>query len=391
MYIYNAKIHTMSGQTLENGYIRIENGKIAELSTAKLNFVEHDFDCKGADLYPGFIDSHTHLGMIEDGLGFEGDDSNEETDPITPHLRAIDAINPMDDCFKEAVLAGITTVVTGPGSANPISGELVAIKTHGRRIDDMLIGTIGMKFALGENPKTVYNDKNVTPVTRMATAALIREAIFKAKKYDQDIKEAENDSELDPPDFDIKCEALLPLVRKEVKAHFHCHRADDIFTAIRIAKEFDIDFILIHATEGHLVADILGREGVSAVVGPIICDRSKPEMKQLSTANPLSMWKNGVEISLCTDHPVIPVQYLPMSAAVAVKAGLPFDEAMKSITINAAKIVGISDRVGSIEVGKDADFALFDGNPLEIMSQAVMVMINGEIVVNNISKENSDA
>ena len=391
MYIYNAKIHTMSGQTLENGYIRIENGKIAELSTAKLNFVENDFDCKGADLYPGFIDSHTHLGMIEDGLGFEGDDSNEETDPITPHLRAIDAINPMDDCFKEAVLAGITTVVTGPGSANPISGELVAIKTHGRRIDDMLIGTIGMKFALGENPKTVYNDKNVTPVTRMATAALIREAIFKAKKYDQDIKEAENDSELDPPDFDIKCEALLPLVRKEVKAHFHCHRADDIFTAIRIAKEFDIDFILIHATEGHLVADILGREGVSAVVGPIICDRSKPEMKQLSTANPLSMWKNGVEISLCTDHPVIPVQYLPMSAAVAVKAGLPFDEAMKSITINAAKIVGISDRVGSIEVGKDADFALFDGNPLEIMSQAVMVMINGEIVVNNISKENSDA
>lgn len=391
MYIYNAKIHTMSGQTLENGYIRIENGKIAELSTAKLTFVESDFDCKGADLYPGFIDSHTHLGMIEDGLGFEGDDSNEETDPITPHLRAIDAINPMDDCFKEAVLAGITTVVTGPGSANPISGELVAIKTYGRRIDDMLIGTIGMKFALGENPKTVYNDKNVTPVTRMATAALIREAIFKAKKYDQDIKEAESDSELDPPDFDIKCEALLPLVRKEVKAHFHCHRADDIFTAIRIAKEFDIDFILIHATEGHLVADILGREGVSAVVGPIICDRSKPEMKQLSTANPLSMWKNGVEISLCTDHPVIPVQYLPMSAAVAVKAGLPFDEAMKSITINAAKIVGISDRVGSIEVGKDADFVLFDGNPLEIMSQAVMVMINGEIVVNNISKENSDA
>ena len=391
MYIYNAKIHTMSGQTLENGYIRIENGKIAELSTAKLTFVENDFDCKGADLYPGFIDSHTHLGMLEDGLGFEGDDSNEETDPITPHLRAIDAINPMDDCFKEAVLAGITTVVTGPGSANPISGELVAIKTHGRRIDDMLIGTIGMKFALGENPKTVYNDKNVTPVTRMATAALIREAIFKAKKYDQDIKEAESDSELDPPDFDIKCEALLPLVRKEVKAHFHCHRADDIFTAIRIAKEFDIDFILIHATEGHLVADILGREGVSAVVGPIICDRSKPEMKQLSTANPLSMWKNGVEISLCTDHPVIPVQYLPMSAAVAVKAGLPFDEAMKSITINAAKIVGISDRVGSIEVGKDADFVLFDGNPLEIMSQAVMVMINGEIVVNNISKENSDA
>lgn len=379
MYIYNAKIHTMTGLTIANGCIRVENGKIAEISESDKTFTKNDFNCRKKDLYPGFIDSHTHLGMIEDGMGFEGDDCNEETDPVTPHLRAIDAINPMDDCFKEAVHAGITTVVTGPGSANAVSGEMAAIKTAGRRIDDMLISVVGMKFALGENPKTVYNDKNVTPVTRMATAALIREALIKAKKYDQDIKDAEADDELDPPEFDMKCEALLPLIRKEVKAHFHCHRADDIFTAMRIAKEFDINFVLIHATEGHLVADILGNEGVSAIVGPVICDRSKPEMKRLSTVNPLFLWKNKVNISLCTDHPVIPVQYLTMSAAVAVKSGLPYEEALKAITINAAKIIGIADRVGSIEVGKDADFVLFDGNPLDVMTNAVMVMINGEI------------
>ena len=369
----------MAGQVIENGWVKVDGGKISEVSDSKISFSDNDYNCNGASIYPGFIDAHTHLGMIEDGLGFEGDDSNEETDPVTPHLRAIDAINPMDACFMEAIHAGITTVVTGPGSANPISGEMVAIKTAGRRIDDMLIATVGMKFALGENPKTVYNDKNATPVTRMATAALIREAIFKAKKYDQDIKDAEADSELDPPEFDMKCEALLPLVRKEIKAHFHCHRSDDIFTAIRISKEFDIDFVLIHATEGHLIADILGKEGVCAIVGPIICDRSKPEMKNLSTVNPLLMWKNGVNISLCTDHPVIPVQYLPTSAAVAVKYGLPFEEAIKSLTINAAKIVGISERVGSLEAGKDADLVVIEGNPLEIMSSPKMVMINGEI------------
>ncbi len=379
MYIYNAKIHTMAGQTIENGCIKVDNGIITDISQGFEGFSADDFNCMGGDIYPGFIDAHTHLGMIEDGLGFEGDDSNEETDPVTPHLRAIDAVNPLDDCFKEAVAAGITTVVTGPGSANPISGEMIAIKTGGRRVDDMLIANVGMKFALGENPKTVYNDKNVTPVTRMATAALIREAIFKAKKYYQDIKEAEMDSELDPPEFDIKCEALLPLVKKEIKAHFHCHRADDIFTAIRIAREFDLDFVLIHATEGHLVADILAKENISAIVGPIICDRSKPEMKKLSTVNPLELWKNGVQLSLCTDHPVIPVQYLPMSAAVAVKSGLPFDEAIKAMTINAAKIIGISSRVGSIEVGKDADLFLIDGNPLDIMTSPRMVMIDGKI------------
>lgn len=380
MYLYNAVIHTMREEAF-SGAVRVENGRIAEIIKGNISPAPEDFDCMGKDLYPGFIDIHTHLGMIEDGLGFEGDDCNEETDPATPHLRAIDAVNPLDDCFREAVAAGITTVVTGPGSANPISGEMLAMKTAGRRIDDSLIGTVGMKFALGENPKTVYNDKNTTPVTRMATAAIIREAIFKAKKYAQDIQAAEEDSELDPPEFDMKSEALLPLVRKEIKAHFHCHRADDIFTAIRIAKEFDLDYVLVHATEGHLISDILGEEKVSAVVGPVICDRSKPEMKRLSPENPAKLWRDGVKIALCTDHPVIPVQYLPASAAVAVKGGLPFEEAIKALTINAAEIAGISHKVGSIETGKDADMVLFDGNPLEILSDVKMVMIDGKIVI----------
>ncbi|MEG0615825.1 MAG: amidohydrolase family protein, partial [Oscillospiraceae bacterium] len=268
-----------------------------------------------------------------------------------------------------------------PGSANPISGGIVAMKTFGRRVDDMIIKAVGVKFALGENPKTVYNDKNSTPVTRMATAALIREALFKAKKYSEDLKEAEENPELEKPEFDIKCEALIPLIRRKVKAHFHCHRADDIFTAIRISKEFDLDCVLVHTTEGHLIGDLLGKERISAIVGPIICDRSKPEMKNLSTKNAAELWKSGVKISLCTDHPVIPAQYLPMSAAVAVKGGLPFDAAIKALTIDAAEIIGISERVGSIEVGKDADFSLFDGNPLDVMVSPKAVIVDGKIII----------
>ncbi len=381
MYLYNAKIYTMAGKTIQKGFVRVENGKIAEVSEQPegMEFSKEDFNCRGKLLFPGLIDAHTHLGIIEDGMGFEGDDCNEQTDPVTPHLRAIDAVNPMDDCFFEALCAGITSVVTGPGSANPVSGELVAVKTAGKRIDDMLIRRVGMKFALGENPKTVYNEKETTPVTRMATAALIREALFKAKKYEKDLKASMEDSEIDPPEFDMKCEALLPLLRGEVRAHFHCHRADDIFTAIRISKEFGLDYVLVHATEGHLASEILGNEKARAIVGPIICDRSKPEMKKLSPANAMALSKNGVKIAICTDHPVIPVQYLAMSAAVAVKAGLAEEEAFKAMTIYAAEIAGIADRVGSIEAGKDADMVLFDKNPLEIMSKAKMVMVDGEI------------
>lgn len=386
MILYNAAINTMKEEKFI-GYVIIENGKIAEVAKGSPNGIcSSDIDCRKADLYPGFIDIHTHLGIIENALGFEGDDCNEQTDPVTPQLRAEDAINPMDECFAEARSAGITSVCVSPGSANAVCGSIAAVKTAGRRIDDMIIKTVGMKFALGENPKTVYNDKDDAPSTRMATAALIREVLYKAKKYSEDLAYSETDSDSEPPEFDLKLRSLCPLMRKEIKAHFHCHRSDDIFTAIRIAKEFDLDYVLIHATEGHLVADILGEEKVSATVGPIICDRSKPELKNLSPRNAGELYKNNVKTALCTDHPVIPVQYLPMSAAVAVKGGLPFDEALKAITINAAEIAGINDRVGSLEIGKDADLVLFKGNPLDVMNSPELVMIDGDIKINNIKK-----
>jgi len=383
MYIYNAKINTMDNLIIENGYVKIDAGKIIDVSKGKpTTITADDIDAKGKLLLPGFIDAHTHLGIIEDGLGFEGDDCNEETDPVTPHLRSIDGINPFDRCFEEAVEAGITSVLSSPGSANTICGEIVAIKTNGRRIDDMIIKTVAMKFALGENPKTVYNDKDETPVTRMATVALIREALYKAKKYAEALEKSREDEDIDAPEYDMKCEALLPLLRKEVTAHFHCHRADDICTVLRIRKEFDIKCVLVHATEGYKIADILADEKIDVIVGPIICDRSKPEMKQLNAQNAGILQKNGVKIALCTDHPVIPVQYLAMSGAIAVKNGLDRQNALEALTINPAEICGIADRVGSITVGKDADLCLFDGDPLDVMTSPCLVMISGKIVKN---------
>ena len=384
MYVYNAKIFTMEDEIIDNGYIKIQDGKIVEISKGTPDEIaDTDINAMGKNVYPGFIDAHTHLGIIEDSLGFEGDDCNEETDPVTPHLRAIDGINPFDKCFEEAVDAGITCVLTSPGSANTICGSIFAIKTNGRRIDDMIIKNVAMKFALGENPKTVYNDKSETPVTRMATVALIREALFKAKKYKDDLDRSITDEEYDAPEYDMKCEALLPLLNKQVSAHFHCHRADDIFTAIRICKEFDIECILVHATEGHKIADIITKEKIKAIVGPVICDRSKPEMKNLDTKNAGVLASEGVEIALCTDHPVIPVQYLFMSGAISIKNGLERQKALEAITISSAKICNIDDRVGSISIGKDADLCIFDGEPFDIMSSPLVVIINGEVVRNN--------
>ena len=325
MKIYNVQIKTMEKRrSIENGWIEIENGKIIAVEEGSPDVVgTEDLDGQGKLLIPGFIDAHTHLGIIENGIDFEGDDCNEATDPFTPQLRTIDGINPMDRCFEEAYKRGITSAVVAPGSANPCGGEIIAVKTYGRRIDDMIIKPVGIKFALGENPKRVYNDRDETPVTRMATAALIREGLTKAKRYLADIDAYEIDKENnDMPEFDLKNHALIPLLRREISAHFHCHRADDMFTAVRIAKEFDLKLVIVHATEGHLIADILGTEKLSAISGPVICDRCKPEMKGLELKNTAELIKNGVKTSICTDHPVIPIQYLPASAAMAVKLSL---------------------------------------------------------------------
>lgn len=385
MKIYNVQIKTMEKRrSIENGWIEIENGKIIAVEEGSPDVVgTEDLDGQGKLLIPGFIDAHTHLGIIENGIDFEGDDCNEATDPFTPQLRTIDGINPMDRCFEEAYKRGITSAVVAPGSANPCGGEIIAVKTYGRRIDDMIIKPVGIKFALGENPKRVYNDRDETPVTRMATAALIREGLTKAKRYLADIDAYEIDKENnDMPEFDLKNHALIPLLRREISAHFHCHRADDMFTAVRIAKEFDLKLVIVHATEGHLIADILGTEKLSAISGPVICDRCKPEMKGLELKNTAELVRNGVKTSICTDHPVIPIQYLPASAAMAVKGGLDSDSALEAITINAAEIAGIDDTTGSIAVGKDADLQLYCGNPLDIMNDPELVMINGKVLNN---------
>ncbi len=383
MKIYNVQIKTMDGgRTIPNGWIEVENGKITAVeSGTPENITESDINGKSGLLLPGFIDAHTHLGIIENGIDFEGDDCNEATDPFTPQMRTIDGINPFDRCFEEARKRGITSVVVAPGSANPCGGEIIAMKTMGRRADDMLIKTTGIKFALGENPKRTYNDRDEMPVTRMATAAVIREGLAKAVRYLDDVNVFESDRENhDMPEYDIKCEALIPLLNGEIAAHFHCHRADDMFTALRISKEFGLKAIIVHATEGYLIADILGTEkGIAAISGPVICDRCKPEMKGLDIKNTAELVRNGVKTSICTDHPVIPIQYLPASAAMAVKGGLDYESALEAITIKAAEIADIDKTTGSITVGKDADIQLYHGNPLDIANEPELVMIGGKI------------
>ena len=384
MLIYNAEIHTMGPLgVIKDGWIDIQNGRIKNIGSAFLPYDDKDaIDAQGGMLLPGFIDAHNHLGIIEDGLDFEGDDCNESTDPFTPQMRAIDGINPFDRCFEEARMRGITAAASSPGSANACGGEIVAIKTYGRRVDDMLIRSCGIKFALGENPKNVYNGREETPITRMAITALIREGLYKARRYVHDMDSYYSDSEnYDPPEYDIKCEALMPLLERKTKAFFHCHRADDICTAMRIAKEFNLDAVIIHGTEGHRIADIIAEENIPVICGPVICDRCKPEMRGLELKNASVLHDSGVKIAICTDHTVIPIQYLPLSAQAAVKGGLDFDEALKTLTSYPAEILGIDDITGSLTEGKDADLQLYrkGENPLDLMSEPVLVMVNGNI------------
>lgn len=378
MYFYNAKIDTVSDGVIPHGYVSVEDGVIAEVSEGEPYAVtEYDTDCGGMLLMPGLIDCHSHIGLIGDGQGIEAEDVNEDTDPVTPHLRSIDGLCFTDRCFEDAVRAGVTCAVTGCGSANPIGGDLIAVKTAGRCADEMLIKRTAIKFALGENPKSVYRDRDETPVTRMAAAALIREALFTAQRYMSDMENAAA-GDGDMPDFDMKSEALIPLLKGEIKAHFHCHRADDIMTAVRISEEFGLDYLLIHCTEGHIIADILGERKAAACVGPIICDRGKPELANADIKNAAILSEHGVKTVICTDHPEVPVQYLAASAAFCVKAGLDRREAVKAVTLYPAEIAGVN--AGCIRKGRDADLILLDGDPLNIMSDVKMAVINGKII-----------
>jgi len=384
MLIINGTVHTMDGITIPNGYVAVSGGKIAAVGPMEEcpdHWEGETVDARQGHIMPGFVDAHCHLGMFGDALGFEADDGNEATDPCTPHLRAIDAINPLDRCFEEARAAGVTTVLTGPGSANPISGQFAAIKTAGKWVDAMVLkAPAAMKLALGENPKCVYNERHETPVTRMATAAIIRENLSKALEYGEKLERAAEDEDEEKPDFDAKLEALLPVVRGELPVHIHAHRADDIATGIRIAKEFSLKCVIVHGTEGHLIPELLEQEDVPVITGPCLGDRSKPELANMTIESPNVLRLHGVQTAICTDHPEVPIQHLPLCAAMAVKGGMTPEGALAAITINAARIAGVDDRVGSLTPGKDADIVVTSGHPINLLSRVLAVYINGQQV-----------
>ena len=382
LVIKNARLLTMTENGSFVGDIRIDGGKIAEIAQ-NIDTTGCDvFNAEGMYAMPGIIDAHSHIGMWEDGMGREGSDGNEATNPVTPEMRSIDGINPFDRCFKEAVACGVTTAVTGPGSANVVGGTFVAMKLYGRSMDEMILKfPVAMKAAFGENPKRVYGDK-ATPATRMAIAAILRKALAGALDYAKKIENAKDDPSK-MPERDLGKEALLPVIRREIPLKIHCHRADDILTAIRIAKEFNVRFTLDHCTEGYLIPDLLKETieetGAGIIIGPLLTDRSKIELRNVSFSAPKELYDAGIDFAMMTDHPVIPEQYLPVCAALAVREGLPEDAALRSITINAARITGIDDRVGSLEVGKDADIAVFSGHPLDFRSRCVLCTVDGQV------------
>ena len=382
LVIKNARLLTMTENGSFVGDIKIDGGKIAEIAQNVDTTGCDVFDAEGMYAMPGIIDAHSHIGMWEDGMGREGSDGNEATNPVTPEMRSIDGINPFDRCFKEAVACGVTTAVTGPGSANVVGGTFVAMKLYGRSMDEMILKfPVAMKAAFGENPKRVYGDK-ATPATRMAIAAILRKALAGALDYAKKIENAKDDPSK-MPERDLGKEALLPVIRRELPLKIHCHRADDILTAIRIAKEFNVRFTLDHCTEGYLIPDLLKETieetGAGIIIGPLLTDRSKIELRNVSFSAPKALYDAGIDFAMMTDHPVIPEQYLPVCAALAVREGLPEDAALRSITINAARITGIDDRVGSLEVGKDADIAVFSGHPLDFRSRCVLCTVDGQV------------
>ena len=334
------------------------------------------FNAAGLHIYPGIIDAHSHIGISEEKVGLQGDDCNEGTTPVTPCLRAIDAINPMDSAFHNAVAAGITGAMVGPGSANVVGGTFTVLKLAGKRVDNMLLKEpAAMKCAFGENPKGCYGQGlKKSPMTRMAVAALLRELLFKTQRYRDDKLAGKN------PPFDMKLEAMLPVVNGEIPLKCHAHRADDILTAVRIAKEFGVKATLDHCTEGHLIPAEIAASGFPAIVGPSLASRSKIEVEgeDFKTAGILD--KAGVLVALTTDHPVTRIHQLPLCAALAAKKGMGEEAALRAITINAARICRVSDRLGSLKQGKDADFALFDGSPLRLETRVHATVMNGQIV-----------
>ena len=379
LLIKNGRIKTMVSEDLARGCVLIgDDGKICSVAKEIAESAEMTvIDAEGRLVTPGCVEAHCHIGVHNSAMRWEGADFNERSDPITPQMRAIDGINPIDETFGLALKHGVTSACTGPGSANVVGGSFAAIKLVGKRVDDMIIKNPGaMKCAFGENPKGVYGQSGgKAPVTRMATAAMLRELLFKSRNY-LEAKEAGKE-----PAFDMKLEAMIPVIKKEIPLKAHAHRADDIFTAIRIAKEFDVELTLDHCTDGALIAEELAKEGYPAFVGPSFGSKTKIELLHKEFTTPNALHEAGVPISIITDAPVTPLEYLPMCAGFAVSAGLPYEEAWRAITINPANQTGIGDRVGSLEVGKDGDVVIWNGDPLiEIGATAYVTIVDGKIV-----------
>ena len=378
MLIVNGTVHTMEVGTIPSGFVQTEGTRIVRVGPMSdlpgAGDADGIIDAKGGHILPGFIDAHCHVGLY--GGAAQEDDLNESPAPCTPQLRALDGVDPMNHYFREARQAGITCVLTGPGSANPIAGQSVLVKTAGRVIDQMAVrAPASMKFALGENPKGVHKDHG--PATRMASAALIREQLTKALDYSLKWELAQADGGADGPEFDARLDALRPVVGGRLAAHFHAHRADDIVTAVRLSREFGLDCAIVHGTEAHLVADFLAREGVPVITGPFLMDRCKPELGRLTMENTAILARAGVQVAICTDHPETPIALLPFCAAMAARAGMDEEEALAAITINAACIAGAGDRLGSLSPGKDADIVVMDGHPFHWRSRAVHVLLDG--------------
>ena len=378
LLIKNGLLFTMENEEVIKSDLLIENGKIIEISknidpTERMTVI----DATGLNVYPGFIDAHSHLGIAEEKKTQQGDSTNEGTNPITPCMRAIDAVNPMDSAFHNALASGITGVMVGPGSANPIGGQFAFIKTHGRRIDDMVVhAPSAIKIAFGENPMSNYGINGNIPSTRMGIASLIREEFNNARDY------FENSS----GNWDFGMECYRELFEGKIPLKAHVHRADDIFTAIRIANEFGLDITLDHCTEGHLISESIAESGFPAIVGPSLASRSKDEVSRSDFKTAGILQKAGVLVAITTDHPVSRIQYLPLCAGLAAKEGMGEWGALRAITIDAARICRVDKRLGSLKVGKDADIVIYDGNPLEIKSSVVKTIINGNVVWENENK-----
>lgn len=374
--IKNGRVHTAVDKEVLNADILIDAGKITAIGTGLNCGGARIIHADGLNVYPGFVEAHCHIGLDGYGVGYEAYDYNELNDPVTPQLHAIDGINPMDPAVEMAARAGVTCITTGPGSANALGGTFAAIKTHGKRVDNMIVKfPVAMKCAFGENPKHCYQKHGIS--SRMTNASAIRDALRKAVLYQKKLEAAGEDISKCPT-YDQKSEALIPVINREIPLKAHVHQANDIFTALRLAKEFHLDITLEHVTEGHLIADELAKENVPLAIGPTFGHASKFELRNKSWTTPGILAAAGCQVSLITDAPFFPIHHLPLCAGLAIKAGMDEFDALRSVTIHPAMHIGIADRVGSLEVGKDADIVIVDGSPFTVEGTIRCVLIDGE-------------